>query len=145
MIYLDYSATTPVAIEVLDTMTRTTKEFIGNANSLNGLGIKSKELLNSAIKQIAELFSVLESELTFTSSSTESNNMALIGVSLANLKAGKHLIVSKLVTGILIGSNIGLPSSPITSLPSSSSVTSVPFFNSPNNLTTLSEASLLRK
>jgi len=96
MIYLDYSATTPVALEVLDTMTRTTKEFIGNANSLNGLGIKSKELLNSAIKQIAELFSVLESELTFTSSSTESNNMALIGVAMAMFKKGKHIIVSKL-------------------------------------------------
>ncbi|MBE6155401.1 MAG: cysteine desulfurase [Firmicutes bacterium] len=96
MIYLDYSATTPVSLEVLETMNRTTKEFIGNANSLNALGIKSKELLNSATKQIADLFSVLENEITYTSSATESNNMALIGVAMANFKKGKHIIVSKL-------------------------------------------------
>ena len=96
MIYLDYSATTPVSLEVLETMNRTTKEFIGNANSINALGIKSKELLNSATKQIAELFSILESEITYTSSSTESNNMALIGVAMANFKKGKHIITSKL-------------------------------------------------
>ena len=56
MIYLDYSATTPVALEVQDTMNKVTREFIGNANSLNGLGIKSRNLLNSATKQIANCF-----------------------------------------------------------------------------------------
>ena len=30
MIYLDYSATTPVSYEVLDTISKVTKEFIGN-------------------------------------------------------------------------------------------------------------------
>ena len=48
MIYLDYSATTPVSLEVLDTLNKTTKDFIGNANSLNALGQKSKDLLESA-------------------------------------------------------------------------------------------------
>ena len=96
MIYLDYSATTPVSSEVLDTINKVTKDFVGNANSLNGLGIKSKELLQSATKQIADLFGILESEITYTSSSTESNNMALIGVAFAYRKKGKHIIVSKL-------------------------------------------------
>ncbi|MGN1379079.1 MAG: cysteine desulfurase family protein [Bacilli bacterium] len=96
MIYLDYSATTPVSLEVQDTINKVTREFIGNANSINGLGIKSKNLLNSATKQIAEEFNILESEITYTSSATESNNLALIGVSLANFKRGKHIIVSKL-------------------------------------------------
>lgn len=96
MIYLDYSATTPVSFEVLDSYTRTTKEFIGNANSIHGLGIKSKNLLNSATKQIADLFNVMESEITYTSGATESNNLALIGVALAYHKVGKHIIVSKL-------------------------------------------------
>lgn len=96
MVYLDYSATTPVSLEVLETMNRTAKEFVGNANSINALGIKSKELLNSATKQIADLFSILENEITYTSSSTESNNMALIGVAMASFKKGKHIIVSKL-------------------------------------------------
>ena len=96
MIYLDYSATTPVSSEVLDTINKVTKDFIGNANSLNGLGIKSKELLESATKQIADLFGILESEITYTSSSTESNNMAIIGTCLAHKKKGKHIITSKL-------------------------------------------------
>lgn len=96
MIYLDYSATTPVSLEVLDTMNKTTKEFIGNANSLNALGIKSKELLCSATKQIADLFNILDSEITYTSSATESNNLALIGVAMEYYKHGKHIITSKL-------------------------------------------------
>lgn len=96
MIYLDYSATTPVSLEVLDTVNKTTKEFIGNANSLNALGLKSKELLNSATKQIADLFNILDSEIIYTSSATESNNLALIGVAMENYKHGKHIITSKL-------------------------------------------------
>lgn len=96
MIYLDYSATTPVSFEVQDTMSKVTKEFIGNANSINGLGTKSRELLDSATSQIAELFDCDKEEITYTSGATEANNLALIGVALANHKRGKHIIVSKL-------------------------------------------------
>ena len=96
MIYLDYSATTPVSYDVLESYIRATKDFPGNPNSLHSLGVKSKALMNSAIKQIAEIFNVLESEITFTSGATEANNFALIGTCLANLKLGNHLIVSKL-------------------------------------------------
>ncbi len=96
MIYLDYSATTPVSYDVLESYLKATKDFPGNPNSLHSLGIKSKTLLNSATKQISELFNVLESEITFTSGATESNNMALVGTCLANMKSGNHIIVSKL-------------------------------------------------
>ena len=96
MIYLDYSATTPVSYDVLESYIRATKDFMGNPNSIHSLGIKSKTLMNSAIKQISDIFHVLESEITFTSSSTMSNNLALIGTCLANMKYGNHLIVSKL-------------------------------------------------
>ena len=41
MIYLDYSATTPVSKEVLDSYLKVTKEYIGNPNSLHSLGQKS--------------------------------------------------------------------------------------------------------
>jgi len=96
MIYLDYSATTPVSYDVLESYLRATKDFPGNPNSLHSLGVKSKALMNSAIKQISEIFNVLESEITFTSGATMSNNLALIGTSLANMKYGNHIIVSKL-------------------------------------------------
>ncbi len=96
MIYLDYSATTPVNYEVLESYIRSTRDFSGNPNSLHSLGVKSKALMNSAIKQISDTFNVLESEITFTNGATMSNNLALIGVSLANMQQGNHIIVSKL-------------------------------------------------
>ena len=51
MIYLDYSATTPISYDVLDSFDKASKEFIGNPNSLHGLGVKSRELMNSATNQ----------------------------------------------------------------------------------------------
>lgn len=96
MIYLDYSATTPVLDEVLASYEKVTTGFIGNSNSMHMLGIKSHELLNSATKQISEIFSIKEKEIIFTSGSTESNNLALIGTALAHGKKGSHIIVSKL-------------------------------------------------
>ena len=96
MIYLDYSATTPVSFEVLDTITKVTNEFVGNANSIHSLGVRSKKLVESATKQIASIFGVSENEIIYTSGATESNNFALIGCALENHKIGKHIIVSKL-------------------------------------------------
>lgn len=96
MIYLDYSATTPVDISVFDTLSTVTKNFIGNANSIHSLGQKSSALLESATKQIADIFGVNPSEIVYTRGATEANNMALIGAALANHKKGKHIIVSKL-------------------------------------------------
>ncbi len=96
MIYLDYSATTPVGYEVLDTYNRTSKDFFGNPNSLHELGVKAKNLMNSATKQIAEIFNIDEAEITYTYSATEANNLAILGVALKNHKIGKHIITSKL-------------------------------------------------
>lgn len=96
MIYLDYSATTPVLPEVLDSYNKVTNEYFGNPNSLHSLGIKSRDLLNSAKKQVSELLNIGIDEFSFTSGATESNNIALIGTCLANKKKGNHIIVSKL-------------------------------------------------
>ncbi len=96
MIYLDYSATTPISLDVLDSYDKASKEFIGNPNSLHSLGVKSKELIGSATKQISELLGVTENEIIYTSGATESNNLALIGVAFANKKKGNHIVVSKL-------------------------------------------------
>ena len=96
MIYLDYSATTPIGFEVLDTYNKTSKDFFGNPNSLHELGVKTKNLMNSATKQIAEIFGIQEGEITYTSGATEANNIALIGIAMHNHKKGRHIIVSKL-------------------------------------------------
>ena len=52
--------------------------------------------MESATKQIADIYSVNPSEIVYTSGATEANNIALIGSCLANHKRGKHIIVSKL-------------------------------------------------
>lgn len=96
MIYLDYSATTPVLKEVLDSYNKVTIDYFGNPNSLHSLGVKSRELLNSATKQISNIFKIKEEEIIYTSGSTEANNLALIGSVLAHGKRGSHIVVSKL-------------------------------------------------
>ena len=96
MIYLDYSATTPVLAEVLESYNKATRDYMGNVNSIHALGVKSKVLYNSATKQICDLFDIKDEELIYTSGATESNNMALKGVALAYQNRGKHIIVSKL-------------------------------------------------
>lgn len=96
MVYLDYSATTPVLDEVLDSYNKVTKDYFGNPNSMHSLGVKSNELLKSATKQISDIFKIKESEIIYTSGSTEANNLALIGTALAKGKKGSHIIVSKL-------------------------------------------------
>ncbi len=96
MIYLDYSATTPVSLDVMETMNKTTKDYIGNTNSLNALGKEAKKLYVEAVNQIAEIFMCNKEEITFTSGATESNNYALIGTMMANHRRGKHLITTKL-------------------------------------------------
>ena len=96
MIYLDYSATTPILSDVLNSYDKVSKEYIGNANSIHSLGVKSKVLLNNATKQICDLLNISEYELIYTSGATESNNMALKGIAFNYMKRGKHIIVSKL-------------------------------------------------
>jgi cysteine desulfurase len=96
MIYLDYSATTPVSYDVLESYNKATRDYMGNANSIHALGVKSKVLLNSATKQLCELFDIKEEELVYTSGATESNNMALKGVALSYKNRGNHIVVSKL-------------------------------------------------
>lgn len=96
MVYLDYSATTPVLPEVLDSYNRVTEEYFGNPNSLHSLGVKSAELLKSATKQVAELLNIKENEFVYTSGATEANNMAIIGTALTYRRYGNHIVVSKM-------------------------------------------------
>ena len=96
MIYLDYSATTPVDDEVLDSYVKVTKEFIGNANSIHTLGMKSKELFMKATKQISEILGVSPKEIIYTSGASESNTTAIKGVAFKYANRGKHIITSYL-------------------------------------------------
>lgn len=96
MVYLDYSATTPVNEEVLESYIKVTKDFIGNANSIHTLGMKSKELFLKATKQISDILGVKPKEIIFTSGASESNSTAIKGVAYKYASVGKHIITSNL-------------------------------------------------
>lgn len=80
MIYLDYSATTPVNDSVLDTYVKVTKNYIGNPNSLHKLGLESNKLINDATRQIKKILDIEEKEIIYTSGASEANNLAIFGV-----------------------------------------------------------------
>ena len=80
MIYLDYSATTPVDKRVLNTFNKVCLEYPGNSNSIHKLGTDAKELEDYATKKIEELLNLKNSEIIYTSGASESNNQILKGV-----------------------------------------------------------------
>lgn len=96
-IYLDYAANTPVQKEVLDTFNDVTQQYFGNPNSTHKLG---KEANNKIAQTTANLLKLLkdktnineESEIIYTSGSSESNNLAIKGVAKAYKENGKHII-----------------------------------------------------
>lgn len=96
MVYLDYSATTPVNGEVLDTYVKVCKEFIGNPNSLHKIGIDAKNLIDASTRQIASILGCKETEVIYTSGASEANNTAIKGVCLKYQNRGKHIITTEL-------------------------------------------------
>lgn len=96
MVYLDYSATTPVKKEVLETFNKVSLNYIGNANSLHKLGLDSKKIMNKSTEIIKEVLKLDNHEVIFTSSATESNNMAIKGIINSYPNRGKHIITTKL-------------------------------------------------
>lgn len=96
MVYLDYSATTPVNKEVLDTFYQVTKDYIGNPNSLHKLGIQARELIDASTNQIAKILGIKSNEIIYTSGASEANNTAIKGICLKYKNRGKHIITTRL-------------------------------------------------
>ncbi|KRM97537.1 cysteine desulfurase [Liquorilactobacillus aquaticus DSM 21051] len=96
MIYLDNSATTKVAPEVLETYMKVSQKIWGNPSSLHALGETAYSLLEQARKQIAGLLGVESEEIFFTSGGTEGDNWVLKGTAIEKMGYGKHLITSSI-------------------------------------------------
>ncbi len=94
MVYLDYSATTPVNKEVLESFNKTCLDYPGNPNSLHKLGLEAKKLMDAATSKVAKILNVKENEVIFTSGASESNNLAIKGI--AGISSGKTIITTKL-------------------------------------------------
>lgn len=96
MIYLDYSATTPVDKRVLNTFNKVCLEYPGNSNSLHKLGMEAKELEDYATRNIEKLLDLKESEVIYTSGASESNNQVIKGVCSKYQNRGHHIITTLL-------------------------------------------------
>ena len=96
IVYLDYAATTPVDPRVLKTMLPFFSEKFGNTMSLYNLGQEAKQALEESRETISDLIKAKPEEIIFTSSATESNNLALKGIAFANKNKGGHIIISQI-------------------------------------------------
>lgn len=94
--YLDNSATTRVYPEVAQLMTHIMCEEYGNPSSLHRKGVEAEHYIRYAKETLARILKVNEKEILFTSGGTESDNTALIGCAMANMRRGKHIITTKI-------------------------------------------------
>ena len=95
-IYLDYNATTPIAPSVLEAMEPFLTRHYGNPSSDHALGRGTHEALEDARMQVAGLLAVDREEIVFTSGGTDSNNLAIKGVMLADGPSTGHMIISNI-------------------------------------------------
>ena len=80
-VYLDYNASSPVDERVLERMIEVYRLHFGNADSRTHVfGTDAKEIVSTSRKSIASILGVDSTDLFFTSGSTESNNMAILGL-----------------------------------------------------------------
>lgn len=95
-IYLDYAATTPLDPEVADAMWPwlTGESSYGNPSSIHHYGRMARTAVDNARDEVTALLHADYSEITFTGSGTEADNLALIGTMRAAQPGKRHLIVS---------------------------------------------------
>jgi len=93
-VYFDYNATTPLAPEVIDAVTRVTRDQFGNASSVHYFGQQAKGVLDDARSAVAALVNADPSEVVFTSGGTESDNFAIRGAADAIEPTGRRHLVA---------------------------------------------------
>ena len=94
-IYLDNAATTPLDKQVVEKMKKM-MEFFGNPSSIYQDGRVAKKLVDQSRQKVADILNCKDSEIIFTGSGTESDNLAILGAARANKEKGKHIITTKI-------------------------------------------------
>ncbi|MBA7593955.1 Cysteine desulfurase IscS [subsurface metagenome] len=94
---MDHAAWLPVDTRILKFAEGFLKNGVGNASALYSFGLAGKKVIEEAREKVAKLINA-ESEncIVFTSGATESNNLAIKGTALRNIKKGKKLTASSI-------------------------------------------------
>jgi cysteine desulfurase len=94
-VYFDYNATTPLAPEVVDTISQVSRDLFGNPSSIHHFGQQAKATIDDARSATASLINADPSEIVFVSGGTEADNFAIRGAAEALEATGRrHLIAS---------------------------------------------------
>src|SRR5512139_1474764 len=94
-VYLDNAATTQVDPAVLEEMLPYFANQFGNHSSIHWFGRETRKAIEEAREIVAaEIGAAAPQEIVFTGSGSESDNMAIRGVALANREKGNHIITS---------------------------------------------------
>ena len=94
-VYFDYNATTPLAPEVVDTISQVSRDLFGNPSSIHHFGQQAKATIDDARSATASLINADPSEIVFVSGGTEADNFAIRGAAEALEPTGRrHLIAS---------------------------------------------------
>ncbi|MGG3999559.1 cysteine desulfurase family protein [Anoxybacillus kestanbolensis] len=93
-IYLDHAATSPVHPQVVEAMIPYMTTYFGNPSSIHSFGRETRRALDEARETIAKTIGAKANEIIFTSGGTEADNLAIIGVAMANRERGRHIITT---------------------------------------------------
>lgn len=94
-IYMDHSSTTYVDPKALEAMLPYFSLIYGNPSSFHSIGKRAKDAVEEAREKIAAIFSSKIDEIIFTAGGTESNNLAILGITRAGKEKGNHIITQK--------------------------------------------------
>ena len=95
-VYLDNSATTAMAPEVIEAMLPYFSEEMGNAQSVHSYGQRAKSAIEKARRRIASLINASPTEIVFVSGGTEADNLAIRGIADAHRDRGHHIITTRI-------------------------------------------------
>src|SRR6185295_11507688 len=94
-VYLDNSATTAMAAEVIEAMLPYFSEEMGNAQSVHSFGQRAKSAIEKARRLVAALINASPTEIVFVSGGTEADNLAIRGIADAHRDHGHHIITTR--------------------------------------------------
>lgn len=103
-VYLDNNATTPLLPDVFEAMRPYFGEHFGNASSIHHHGQETRAAVEDARESVAVLLGCSAAEIIFTSGGTESDNLAIAGLT----APGDHVITSSIEHSAVLQSSKAL-------------------------------------